>query len=112
MTDAPTAPPRDTLVQQFIHFLQNYGVLGLAIAFVIGQALTQLVQVVVRGLVMPLLTPVLPGERLNAMVADLGPFKGILYGEIIAASINFLVIASFVFVVAKYLLRQTQVKKL
>ena len=99
---------------EFRRFLDNYGVVGLAIAFVIGQALSLLVQAVVAGLLMPLVNPALSllGEdwrTAEAMVGSVGPF---LVGQLVYAAIYFLLIALFVFGVAKLLLRQKEVRKL
>lgn len=101
------------LFQEFRAFLDKYGVLGLAIAFIIGAALTALVQAFVKGLVMPILNPIFAatGTDWRTSAQFIGPFGPFLFGEVLYAIIYFLVIALFVFLVAKYLLREQQVAK-
>lgn len=66
------------------------------VAFVLGNAATDLVGSTVDSIVMPLLSPVLPGETWQEAVWVLGPVKlGI--GSFTAAAINFTVIALVMF---------------
>ena len=122
-TDAPAKPMN--LFQEFRAFLDKYGVVGLAIAFIIGAALTALVQAFVADLVMPVIGIVLPGgdwqnaywayPSLPGGVEVKDAPKGTFvfkWGHLLNASIYFLIIAAFVFAVAKFLLRQKQVGKL
>lgn len=109
MADAP----RMNLFQEFRLFLDKYGVVGLAIAFVIGLALTQLVQAVVKGLLMPTVAPVLAflGDDWRTIEAYAGPFGPYLIGDLLYNLIYFIIIAGFVFLVAKFLLREKDVTK-
>ncbi|MEM5869606.1 MAG: MscL family protein [Candidatus Aenigmatarchaeota archaeon] len=50
------------LLKEFLDFLKEYKVLPLAIAFLMGVAITALIQSLVNDIIMPILTPVLPGE--------------------------------------------------
>ena len=116
MTTAPATAPRATpvgLFQEFRAFLDKYGVLGLAIAFIIGAALTQLVQAVVKDLVMPTLAPVFAamGDDWRTVEGRVGPFGPYLVGDFLYNLIYFLIIAGFVFLVAKYALREREVAK-
>ena len=123
---SPTsAEPRMNLFQEFRAFLDKYGVIGLAIAFVIGAALTAFVQAVVADLLMPLVGLLIPGgdwqgaafvyPALPEGVALADAPKGTLilkWGHLLGAAINFVIIAAFVFLVAKFVLRQKQINKL
>lgn len=108
----PPAPPL-TLFGEFRAFLDKYGVIGLAIAFVIGAALTQLVQAVVKDLLMPTVAPVLAafGSDWRTIEGRIGPFGPYLVGDLLYNVIYFLIIAAFVFLVAKFLLKEKQVAK-
>jgi len=62
---APIPPPKEpekkkNLLEEFKDFIMNYKVLGLAIAFIMGQYIENLVQLFVDNLVMPLFTYFLP----------------------------------------------------
>jgi large conductance mechanosensitive channel len=100
------------LFQEFKAFLDKYGVIGLAIAFVIGTALAALVKAIVADLLMPIVTPLIPGGDWKTAEASVGPFQHIAWGDFLANAINFVVIALFVFFVAKFLLRQKEVGKI
>lgn len=107
---APLDPARLTVTQQFIGFLKEYGVIGLAIAVVIGGKLNALVTSVVNDLLMPLIfQPLLAA----AHVEDIRSLQagGIFYGRVIGACIDFLIVAIVVFFIAKKVLREAVVKK-
>lgn len=113
MADAtPPAPPMN-IFQEFRAFLDKYGVIGLAIAFIIGAALTALVQALVADIVTPLLKPLFAalGDGWKTAETNLGPFGPFRIGHFIDALLSFLIIALFVFIVAKYVLREKQVAK-
>lgn len=129
MTNATPSSAKPNLFQEFRAFLDKYGVIGLAIAFVIGSALTLLVKAVVTDLLMPvigLITPAggwehavlylpsLPaGADPNAAGFVLPPHTlAIAWGDLLANAVNFVIIALFVFLVAKYLLRHREVGKI
>jgi large conductance mechanosensitive channel len=49
------------MMSEFKQFLKEYKVMGLAIAFIMGVAATTLVQSLVNNIIMPLITPFIPG---------------------------------------------------
>ncbi len=98
------------MFKEFIDFLKQYGVIGLAIAVIIGGKLNELVTSVVNDLLMPLfLQPALRA----ANVEDIKKlsFHGILYGKVIGSTIDFLIVAGFVFLIAKFILKEATVAK-
>jgi large conductance mechanosensitive channel len=98
------------VVKEFIAFLKNYGVVGLAIAVIIGGKLNELVSSVVNDLLMPLVFQ--PALR-AASVDDIRKlsYHGILYGKVLGSTIDFLIVAILVFGVAKLILREQTVTK-
>lgn len=98
------------LFQEFRAFLDKYGVVGLAIAFVIGAALTQLVQAVVADVVMPIVTVFLPKDAAWQTAVLPGPVA-IAWGHLLYTLLYFIIIAAFVFLVAKLVLREKEVGK-
>jgi large conductance mechanosensitive channel len=109
---APTdpIPPQLTVRQQFMAFLKEYGVIGLAIAVVIGGKLNALVTSLVNDLLMPLVfQPLLKAARVDD-IRNL-QFEGIFYGRVVGAGIDFLIVALVVFFIAKKILREEVVKK-
>ncbi|MBC7692708.1 MAG: MscL family protein [Methylotenera sp.] len=98
------------MMKEFLDFLKHYGVIGLAIAVVIGGKLNDLVTSVVNDLLMPLILQ--PALR-AANVDDIRKlsYNGILYGKVIGASIDFLIVAFVVFMIAKHFLKEETVAK-
>ena len=92
------------MLKQFIDFLKSYGVVGLAIAVIIGGKLNDLVGSLVNDLLMPL---VLQPALRAANVDDIRKLSagGILYGKVIGAGLDFLVVALLVFLFAKLVLK-------
>jgi large conductance mechanosensitive channel len=98
------------MVRQFVDFLKAYGVVGLAIAVIIGGKLNELVGSLVNDLLMPL---VLKPALNAANVEDIRQLSagGVLYGKVLGATIDFLVVALIVFLFAKLVLKEEKVAK-
>ena len=98
------------MINEFLVFLKNYGVIGLAIAVIIGGKLNLFVTSLVNDLITPLiLSPALEASG----VKDLSSlsYNGIFYGKVISASIDFLVVALIVFFFAKKVMKEDIVSK-
>ena len=98
------------ILQEFKEFLVEYKVIALAIAFVMGTAVTALVTALVANIIMPFIAVVLPGGDWQTAVAELGPAK-LGVGAFLAALINFVIIAFVVFMMAKMVLKEEKVAK-
>lgn len=94
----------------FLDFLKEYGVIGLAIAVIIGGKLNLLV----TSLVNDLLTPLIFQPALNSAgvenIRELS-YNGIKYGAVVGALIDFLIVAFIVYLFAKKILREEKVTK-
>jgi large conductance mechanosensitive channel len=98
------------MVKEFVGFLKNYGVIGLAIAVIIGGKLNEFVSSVVNDLLMPLVfQPALKAANVDD-IRKLS-YNGILYGKVLGSAIDFLVVAFLVFLMAKVVLREQTVTK-
>ncbi|MEI6732188.1 MAG: MscL family protein [archaeon] len=84
--------------------------MGLAIAFIMGVAATTLIKSLVDNIVMPLITPFVPGGQWQTATFKMGPIV-IGWGSFLGAVINFIIIALVVFLVAKHLLKEEKVTK-
>ncbi|MEM2108801.1 MAG: MscL family protein [Candidatus Bathyarchaeia archaeon] len=93
---APPPPKPKGLWEEFIAFLSQYKVLGLAVAFILGLYLGQLVQALVSDLIMPIISLVMPGIKWDEY--SLGPFT---IGHFIGALITFIIVAFVVFIIVK-----------
>lgn len=95
---------------EFMGFLKTYNVIGMAIGVVIGGKLNELISSLVNDLVLPLiLQPALRAAQVEN-IRELS-YNGILYGKVIGASIDFLIIAFIVFIFAKLVLKEAEVSK-
>lgn len=90
--------------EEFSKFIKSYGVISVAIGIVMGSAVAKLINVLVEGLAMPIIELILPGEKWQEAVIHLGR-ASIKIGLIIAAFIDFFVIALVVFLFVRYILR-------
>ena len=93
-------------MSDFTRFLNEYGIIGLAIAVIIGGKAGELVKAMVDGLLMPIVGMVLPGGDWQKWT--LGPFA---IGSVLAALLNFLVVAFLVYWFAKKVLKEEMVAK-
>lgn len=98
------------MMKEFIDFLKNYGVVGMAIAVIIGGKLNEFVSSLVNDLIMPVvLKPALEAAHVNN-IKELS-YNGILYGKVFGTAIDFVIVAFIVFMFAKMILREEKVAK-
>ena len=100
------------IVHEFKDFLMEYKVIGLAVAFIIGVAATNLVTSLVNNIIMPLINPLLAatGGDWQTAVLVIGPFN-FGWGSFLASLINFIIIALVVFMIAKVVLKEEKIAK-
>jgi len=83
----------------FLTFIREQGVMGLAVGFILGGAVSKVVTSLVENIVQPLLGYVLgSASGLNSLA-----FGPITYGQFITALVDFLVIAAVVYLMVKVL---------
>ena len=98
------------MIKEFMEFLKEYKVIGLAIAFVIGIASKDLINSLVDDIIMPIITSFIPKGAWETATFSLGPIV-IKWGAFLGALINFVIIALVVFIVAKKILKEKKVTK-
>ena len=96
--------------KEFIAFLKEYGVIGLAIAVIIGGKLNTLITAIVDGLLMPIITFFVPGGAWREATLDIGSVR-LRLGMVAGATIDFLIVALIVFYFSKKILKEEQVHK-
>ncbi len=100
--------------KEFMAFMKQYGVIGLALGVIIGGKVGAVVSSLVDGIIMPLVGLVVPGGDWreagfhlipgnDASLIKLGAFAGSL--------LDFLIVAFLVFWFAKKVLREEEVAK-
>jgi large conductance mechanosensitive channel len=99
LTPKPPAPKEKpkNLAMEFLEFIKQYKILGLASAFIIGLAVNALILSLAQDIITPIIVLFIPGFD---TIADFkfGPF-GI--GNFIAAAINFVIVALIIFFIVK-----------
>lgn len=98
------------IIKEFKEFLKEYKVMPLAIAFIMGVAITALVQSLVNDIVMPVVTPFISGGEWETATFAIGPIV-LKWGSFLSALINFVIIAFVIFMIAKIVLKEEKVKK-
>jgi large conductance mechanosensitive channel len=85
------------VLQDFVAFVREQGVIGLAIAFVLGGAVTKVVAAFVTDIINPIIGLLLGATGgLKNIVIELGSAK-ILIGDFISVLIDFVIIAMVVY---------------
>ncbi len=92
----------------FVDFMNKWGVIGLAIAVIIGGKLNTWVSALVEDIIMPILTFFIPGGAWRDAVWNLGPIA-IKIGHFLGATIDFILIAVLVYWFFTRVLKDTAV---
>lgn len=91
------------MMSEFIDFIRKQGVIGLAVGFILGGAVSKIVAALVEDIINPILGVVLGrAGTLDTAALTFGPVE-ILWGHFITVLIDFLVIALVVFYGVKVL---------
>jgi large conductance mechanosensitive channel len=102
------------MIQGFKEFVMRGNVIDLAVAVVIGAAFTAVVNAIVEGIFNPLIAAIFNADSLkNSMVVQIGDAT-MSFGLVLAAVINFLLIAAvvyFVFVLPINKLKEAQERR-
>ena len=107
---AEVPPAKQSFIQEFMGFLKTFGIIGLAIAFVIGAAASKLVSALVTDIINPMVGLALPSGELKTLQTNIvnsvtGVVSEFKYGDFIANIIDFAIIALIVFIMYKVLSR-------
>jgi len=97
----PPLPPKG-FREEFMEFLNKYGVIGLAIGFIIGGAARSFVSALVTDILMPIITFFILEGAWREAVFILGPIH-ISIGHFVGALFDFLIMALVVFILMKQL---------
>jgi large conductance mechanosensitive channel len=101
------------MLSGFKAFLKEYGVIGLALGVIIGGKAGDLVKAIADGVLMPIVAMGLPKggwEKWEIVLAG-DKDNTLKVGAVVAALINFVIVAFFVYFVSKRLLKEETVTK-
>ena len=96
---------KKSFLSEFNDFLTKYGVIGLAVAFVMGAAVTKLVTAFVTDLIMPIIGALIPGGDWRLATLNIGSIK-FMVGDFAGALIDFIIIAIVIFIIVKNIVKE------
>ncbi len=97
----PSSPAPEKITgfwTDFTDFINKYGVIGLAIGFIIGGASKDMVNALVADILMPVITFFIPGGAWREATMALGPIV-LSIGHFMGALLDFVIIAVIVFMI-------------
>lgn len=98
----PAPPPvkekPKNLAMEFLEFIKQYKILGLAAAFIIGLAVNELILSLAQDIITPIIGFFIPGFE---GISDIVLFDVFKIGNFIAAAINFVIVAIVIFLIIK-----------
>ncbi len=98
---APSPPPPKGVWNEFKTFIENYKVMGLAVAFIMGLYLGGLVQSLVKDLLLPAIGLAIPGlNDLASLTVDVNE-QVFGVGNFLVALITFIIVAFVIFLIVK-----------
>lgn len=80
----------------FMDFIREQGVVGLAVGFILGGAVSAFVASLVDGIINPLIAALFSTSALEASTSTVGEAV-ISWGAVVASAIDFIVIAAVVY---------------
>lgn len=95
LTPAPPPEPPKGLVNEFVGFISQYKVLGLAVAFILGIYIGNVVQALVNSLIMPIV------KIVYAPIDPTGDTYLLSAGPIMDSLITFAIVAFVIFIIVK-----------
>ncbi len=100
-TPSLVSAAKPTMVREFIDFVKNQGVLGLAVGFIFGAAISDLVGSLVNDIVDPVLGLLLGRGKLDAAMLTIGT-TNIAWGRFVSSIIDFIVLSVVVFLIIRF----------
>lgn len=89
-----------SFIQEFKTFIMKGNVLELAIAVIMASAFKPIIDVMVSGILMPLIGTIFGERSFEHLILEVGDAQ-IMYGALITQIINFLLVALVVFLILK-----------
>ncbi len=100
----PPAPTTKGLRAEFIEFIGRAGVLGLAVGFIMGTYIGKVASALVADIIMPIPGAFISGGdwRKAILTVPIGQGMNFAIGDFVGVMIDFLIVASVIFLIAKY----------
>ena len=89
---------------EFREFLKEFKVISVAIGFVMGQAVNELLKSFFKNIFMPLLNPIIPGGAWEEATWHIGSIS-LEWGTFVSSLLNFTILAVIIFLVVKKIMK-------
>lgn len=99
------------MVRDFIEFMEEWGIVGLAVAVIIGGKLNEWVSALVDDILMPIIGLLLPGGSWREWRIPLDNENFLLIGHFLGATIDFAIIAFVVYFIFTRVFRSSEAIK-
>ncbi len=99
------------MFEDFLEFLKEWGIVGLAVAVIIGGKLNEWVSALVSDIMMPLIGVLLPGGSWREFVLELPGEGELLIGHFLGATLDFIIIAFVIYFIFTRLFKSEQALK-
>jgi large conductance mechanosensitive channel len=86
----------------FINFVREQGVVGLAVGFILGGAVSKMVTAFVTDIINPIIGLLIGGLNLKNAYLSIGAAK-LMWGDFISVTVDFLIVAFVVYFGVKWL---------
>ena len=98
------------MLKEFLDFLKEYKIVSLAVAFVMGEASSSLVNSFVKDALLPVMLPLISAESWKDATFHIGP-ASIAYGSFLAELLNFIILAFIIFIVVRKIMKAEEETK-
>ncbi|HVP23699.1 MAG TPA: MscL family protein [Conexivisphaerales archaeon] len=100
----PPPPPPKGFANEFIAFMKTGNLLAVAVAFVMGGLISNIVGALVSDLIMPVAGAFLPkgGWQTYTLTVPIGNGMAFTLGHFLSAVINFIIVAFVIFMIARW----------
>lgn len=107
VTPKPAPPPSPApkgILAEFMDFIGKSGVLGLAIAFIMGLYVNKVVSALVGDIIMPIPGAFIPGGDWRKAIISIPIGQGMNFavGDFVGVLLDFLIVAVVIFLIARY----------
>jgi large conductance mechanosensitive channel len=103
MEDIQSQPEKLTFIQKFVVFIRTQGVIGLAVAVVLGGAVQKVVTALVNDMITPLIG-LFMGKGADLKTATFTIHDSVFaWGNLVSTMIDFLIIAFVIYIFVKVL---------
>lgn len=90
------------IMKDFMNFVREQGVVGLAVGFILGGAIAKVVSALVTDLLNPIIGLLMGGLNLKNAYIMAGPSK-LMWGDFVSVLVDFLIVAFVVYFGVKWL---------